>query len=324
MIRTFIFLSLILLPLAANNSFAGGPDDFEVTTDSADSGLLTGFFDLRDRESFIQVTNVDPEVPNLIVHVQIFDVSNDCNENNFFDTYTLNDTHIYNLRNILTNDGNPSGVVLPDDSYGIITISAVVSVGGGYAFSDDIVGNLRILDVTGYEYRTNLQSMGPNINEIIPTITFNYNSNAGVILSDVVGIVLTLGNFDEGEIRTADIIDNNVVFDIDIYDLNETPFSCRDIVFACVDQDNPRLEELLEFTGVSVASHEYGINDAIPHSRGGELLCPGNNISDGIVRINVESIDGNFFRGYVGLNNGNDRGTIDSVWIESSFGLIDP
>ena len=34
----------------------------------------------------------------------------------------------------------------------------------------------------------------------------------------------------------------------------------------------------------NVASFEYGINDAIPHSRGGELLCPGNNIAEGFER----------------------------------------
>jgi len=261
---------------------------------------------------------------SLTVHVQIFDVGNNCNENNFFDTYTLADTHIYNLRNILTNDGNPSGVLLPDDSYGIITISAVNGVGGRYNFGDKIVGNLRILDISGYEYRTNLQVLGPDFNTFIPNITFNYNTVAGVTFSDVVGIVLSLGSFDEGEIRAADVINNNAIFDIDIFDLNETVFSCRDVVFACVDQDNPRLEELLEFTGKSVASFEYGINDSIPHSRGSELLCPGNNIGQGFVRINVEQLNGNLFRGYVGLNNGNGRGSIDSFWIESSAGFSEP
>ena len=52
---------------------------------------------------------------NAIIHIQIFNVADDlCDENNFFDTYTPNDTHIYNLRDILTNDENPSGVTLPD------------------------------------------------------------------------------------------------------------------------------------------------------------------------------------------------------------------
>jgi len=49
------------------------------------------------------------------------------------------------------------------------------------------------------------------------------------------------------------------------------------VIFACVDEDNPRVEELLEFVAnntqgsASVASFEYGINNAIPHSKGGDM-----------------------------------------------------
>ena len=94
-----------------------------------------------------------------------------------------------------------------------------------------------------------------------------------------------------------------------------------------MDQDNPRLEELLEFfadegASANVASFEYGINDAVPHSRGGELLCPGNNIDEGFVRLDltaeflIESDYRSFnFAGiFIGLNNGNGRGSLDSIW----------
>ena len=178
---------------------------------------------------------------------------------------------------------------------------------------------LRVLDNSGYEYRTNLQGVFTGEEGSTPDITFNYNTKGGTTLSDVVGIVLSIIPTTDGEVKAADIISSNVIFDIDIYDLNQNPFSCRDIVFACVDPDNPRLEELLEFTGVNVASFEYGINDSIPHSKGGELLCPGNNISNGLVKIVVEEINGQLFRGYVGLNNGNGRGSIDSFWIDNKF-----
>lgn len=320
---SFILLSLFLFISTTTAIFAGGPDNFEVSTDSNAAGVIAGFFDLRERESFIQVTNTDVDPAGLTVHVQIFNVGNNCNENNFFDTYTITDTHTYDLRNILTNNGNPSGVVLPDDAYGIISISAFNSV-LGLDFDRRLIGNMRILDISGYEYRTNLQGIFTSFQAINPNLTFNYNTNGGVTLSDVIGIVLSVSPIVNGEVRAADIVDNNIVFDIDIYDLNETPFSCRDVVFSCVDQDNPRLEELLEFTGTSVASFEYGINDAIPHSRGGELLCPGNIIDNGIVRIFVEGINGQLFRGYVGLNNGNGRGSMDSFWIDNRFGVPDP
>jgi len=113
---------------------------------------------------------------------------------------------------------------------------------------------------------------------------------------------------------------------------NENIFSCRNVIFACIDQDNPRLEELLEFVAndgindddpsANVASFEYGINEAIPHSRGSELLCPGNNISEGFVQFTLNQSNAAdrggpphlFLTGFVGLNNGNGRGSMDSWW----------
>ena len=116
---------------------------------------------------------------------------------------------------------------------------------------------------------------------------FNFNSDAGITLSDIVGInLLSIEIIDQiFEFNASDVANIYTAFDIDIYDLNEVPFSCRDVIFSCVDEDNPRIEELLENAQVaSVASFEYGINEAIPHSKDGELLCPGNNISDGFCK----------------------------------------
>lgn len=83
------------------------------------------------------------------------------------------------------------------------------------------------------------------------------------------------------------------------------------------------LEALLEESGdASVASFEYGINNAIPHSKGGELLCPGNTISEGFVRINkIGQGDTNLgLISFVGLNNGNGRGSMDSFWVNDLTG----
>ena len=294
----------------------GGQGEFEIPgTDFDDAIYLAYFFDLRERESFIQITNTSPE--QKLLHVQIFNVNDNCNENDFFDNYTISDTHVYNMRDIITNDGNPSGVILPDDAYGIVTITNPNGDDG------NLTGNFRIIDNSGYEYRTNAMvypnSSAPDNPDF--TNTFNFNSNNGVTLSDVVGINIF---FCEGdELCASEILDIFITYDIDIYDKNEVVFSCRDVIFACVDQDNPLYEELLSTTdntfgepNANVASFEYGINNAIPHSRGSELLCPGNTIDEGIVRMigqgggdDTESI---FF--FVGLNNGNGRGSMDSVW----------
>ena len=303
--------------LGSVNSFAGGggQNEFSVTSDQPDR-MLFGFFDLRERESFIQVTNESGN--SRILHVQIFNVDDDCNENNFFDEFTINDTHIYDMRDIITNDGNPSGVVLPDNAYGVIVISSVQGIGQGFR-NADLIGNQRILDNNGYEYRTNLVARrgGGGGGGVIPPITLNYSSNTGVTFSDVVGITVSNIGSSSGEV-SVDPARDFWAADVDIFNNNEVPFSCRNVIFACIDQDNPRLEELLTRVGeASVASFEYGINDAIPHSRGGELLCPNNVIDEGFVRLSFIRERLQRFVVYVGLNNGNDRGSFDSYWFNN-------
>jgi len=289
-----------------------------------------GFFDLRDRETFMQITNVDLDPTNHNIHIQIFDVSNNCNENNFFDLYTPNDTHVYNLRDILTNDGNDSGVVLPDGAYGIF-------VAFGDADSNRrIIGNLRILDENGYEYRTNLNGTKPDFDlqgDLDEFATFNFNTEGGVTLSDVILIsVHEDTRASEQQAQLADILNVWNTYDVDIFDLNENAFSCRKVISSCINQDSPLYEALLEEAAnrsgggcsngscaASVADIEYGINEAIPHSKGGELLCPGNNISEGFVRLedmgrgNIASRESVV---YVGLNNGNGRGSMDVFFIQ--------
>ena len=353
--KTILIITLLFvfsfIPLKSTYSGAPVPglvflnetdNNWDVT--SSWTGLVY-FFDLRERETFVQLTYPGSEFfPGnpAQAHIQIFDVSNNCNENNFFDNYTINDTHVYNMRDIQTNDGSPSGVVLPDGAYGIVVIT--LSVGPNLSGLAQAFGNMRILDNNGYEYRTNAQSTSVFLglpagfpNNPLATYTFNFNSETGVTLSDVIGINLLAIQQENGLIErdASEVAITYTAFDVDIYDLNEVPFSCRDVIYSCVDEDNPRLEELLETAGVaSVASFEYGINDAIPHSKGGELLCPGNTIADGIVNLSVEPYPSQvisdigeistfsfpFFYGYVGLNNGNGRGSFDSFWASNLLG----
>jgi hypothetical protein len=56
----------------------------------------------------------------------------------------------------------------------------------------------------------------------------------------------------------------------------------------------------LENESVNVARFKYRINDAIPYSRSGELLCPDNVIDEGIVRLLPISSSADVFTGYVG------------------------
>jgi len=318
------FLTFLLLLILSTTSFAGIGNFVPQTDNANDIRAIFGFFDLRDRESFIQLTNIESE--NQLFHIQVFNVADNCNENNFFDLYTPNDTHVYNLRDVLTNDGNPAGLILPNGAYGIIAITSVLNT-ESIEDNADYFGNLRVIDDTGYEYRTNLLPFADNDNEATDLYNFNFNQNGGVILSDVVGLIInTIPDSESYEWEASNVLNTFIVYDVDIYDLNETPFSCRDIIFACIDENNPLAEEILSVdpdsgtNGASVARFEYGINDAIPHSKGGELLCPGNNIPEGIVNLQVqgrELPEGNrdfFIAGFIGLNNGNGRGSMDSFW----------
>ncbi len=320
-------LAFVFVLLSTIQSFSGG--NFRITESDSPNSPLFGFFDLRERETFIQVTNVDLDPAGHNVHIQIYDVSNNCNENNFFDLYTVNDTHVYNLRDIKTNDGNDSGVVLPDGAYGVFV---------AYGAEDprqELISNLRILDNHGYEYRTNLQGVdfdegrGRLNNEFA---RFNFNTNGGVTLSDIVLISLDENDTTQ-DAQIADILDQWTSVDVNIFDINENAFSCRKVIYACINQDSPLYEELLEEVAnstsggcdggqcaASVADIEYGINNAIPHSKGGELLCPGNNISEGFVRLT--QIGNGSARNeavvFVGLNNGNGRGSMDSFFTANS------
>ena len=304
-------------------------------TDTEAPGRIFFFFDLRSRDSFIQLTLPDSSNTGNtgLAHIQIFDVSNNCNENDFFDNYTPRDTHTYNLRNIQTNDGNPSGVVLPEGAYGIVAVTMFDPSGLFYS----LVGNLRILDQNGYEYRTNGQAVFFLTNNLPDTFFYslNFNQEGGIIFSDIVGVtietVFTGIPSSPQEFNASNITESYIPLDIDIFDNNEVPFSCRNVIFACVNSDSSRYEELLEAAaangaGASVASFDYGINETIPHSKGGELLCPGNVIGEGIVKMSL--IDQEIpaptpiFLGFVGLNNGNSRGSLDSFFqSENDFAL---
>ena len=168
---------------------------------------------------------------------------------------------------------------------------------------------------------------------IIKGITFNFDVTNGVVLSDIV-VMPFFRDVLNGEILAADITENFIVGDVDIFNENENIFSCRNVIFACTDQDNPLLGALLEEAAgddddddsASVASYEYGINNAIPHSRNAELLCPGNIINTGFVRINgVNAASGVLgFFGFYGLNNGNGRGSLDSFWNPNRLASFDP
>jgi len=288
-----LLLALTFSFVSYNNSYSGG---LVLPLSETDTNVyqLYSFYDLRDRESFVQVTSPDSAVT---VHFQVFDVSNLCTENNFFDSYTTADTHVYNMRDILTNNGNDSGVELPDGAYGFVVVTAVLAQGQPADTDANIIGNFRIIDNTGYEYRTNSQDATIITDTGGRQFTFNFNQPGGVNAADVIGI--TVNNIDSGEVTAAD---TSLTFNTTLYNDSEVPFSCSDTTFSCTEN-----------------TFEYGINNSIPNSRDGSVVCDSNNIDEGFVDLEL-ILDNptNGFVGYVGLNNSSGRGSMDSMWTESS------
>ena len=64
--------------LMAVNVYAGGSAGVDIPETDSGGIQQVGFFDLRDRESFLQITNTD--IGAQTVHIQIFNVGNLCNE----------------------------------------------------------------------------------------------------------------------------------------------------------------------------------------------------------------------------------------------------
>jgi len=149
----FVLAVLLVLPMLAVSSMQAMAG-FIPLIDQTDTGTdrIVAFFDTRDgRESFIQVTNTS--TAGITIHVQLFDVNSpflECEECNFDDSLTANDTHVYNIQDLKTNGNVPVCTGLTKPTHGFM----VVSVTGGEDFS--LIGMFRIIDVTnGYEYRTN-------------------------------------------------------------------------------------------------------------------------------------------------------------------------
>ena len=59
------------------------------------------------------------------------------------------------------------------------------------------------------------------------------------------------------------------------------------------------------------------INEVIPNSKNAPLLCPGNTINEGIVRLDGIGDSTNGTYGFIGLNNGNGRGSMDMMFSTS-------
>ena len=321
----FVLAVLLVLPMQATVSFAGS----STIIDQTDTGVnrLVYFFDTRDRDTFIQVTNTSTAKIN--IHVQVFDAGSlfvECEECNFDDMLTPNDTHVYDVENMMTN----SGPLLPaskdvcteigPDTCGFVVISVTNFKDQG-AFNS-LIGMFRIIDESGYEYRAN--AAGPEDGNFFPAHNevVNFSAANGHNLSDLVGI--TYISVDSATVYASPQV--ATVFgspfdEILIYDQDEDDISCSPTFFAC-----------------AVGALDRGIDNALPNSKGeANRVCSSsilNSNSSGWLDLPLVAFscagdpffanpDGScsnepWFVGFIGLNNGNGTGSMDSYW-EKSF-----
>src|SRR5579885_2603424 len=192
---------LLIIPVFAPIKAWGGALTTVTDTDLGDGSQLYFFWDLRGRESFFQLTNTSNK--KITVHVQVFNSATGCKEFDFFDTYTGNDTHLYNVRRLDANDGSLTGPPNLDNGFGFIVVSH------GTDNDTGLTGNFRIVDNSGYEYRTNAADF-EDFDDILQgetlatnSYTFNFNDINGISSADVVGIVVDDNTVDSGTVTES-------------------------------------------------------------------------------------------------------------------------
>jgi hypothetical protein len=309
----FCAATFLLVAQRANAGF-GDSEQAPVVVEADD--IVAGFWDLRDRESFFQVTN-SGGLP-ITVHVQVWNASeagftNVCREFDFFDTYTGNDTHIYNLRDLQTNDGSEINPPPLENGHGYI----YVSVTGGSGCTEDkvLLANQRIIDTLGgYEYRNTALGMSDALNGTDTDVYgFNFSSENDTTFSDVVPIIVGI---DAGEsvCRQEPLISGVLVNTVT---LNENRQSCAPLTLGCtstgrgIEAPDPVLVDV-------------GINNALVNSRGYPSLCT-DTTPDGWTLLQYVTRDldesacgpqgGDFFKvcgGMVGINNNDGTGSMEA------------
>jgi hypothetical protein len=251
--------------------------------------------------------------------VQVYDIGTGqgCEECNFTDTLSCFDTHVYNIDEMRTNAiptiSPPKPSVPACDgpkTYGVIAITNLSSI------NEPLIGMFRIIDDDGYEYRANTAGEDPD-NDDVSSDIINFSVANGHNLSDVVGIAYqgSSSRIWMGPTLLATFTD------IFSWDDVEFPTSCSNTTFACtaglldkgIDNSVPNSKGntddicatmqlgLHTSAWLDMFSLSMGCFDAFGHA----ILCPGGSLA---ASSNL------YFVGFIGLNNGDGTGSMDSWW----------
>jgi hypothetical protein len=297
---------LLVIPIKAKAGFITEPID---QTDTGANRLIY-YFDDHGRHTYIQLTNTSDE--EVCVHIQIFaanDPSIDCREQDAEECLSAGDTNVYDMENL------PFGLDYTDQ-FGFVA----VSIESGPSFS--LIGMFRILDDNGYEYRSNAaDSTGDNSFEEAFNI-LNFNDVTGNSNSDVVGIsYIETGPsqvFASPFIGTVFGSSGSQSDQNFILNSSENAVSCSPVGFYC---------DSFEFS--------RGIDNSLPSTHGFDPICATSVLSTDtagwlfLPYDHSDCFDDNcgestevFFVGFLGLNNGDGTGSMDS-WMSSSIGFVE-
>jgi hypothetical protein len=160
-------------------------------TNMVGAQLATWWSQKDGRNTYVQVTNYDGgplydeinDVYYVNVHVRI--LGDNCEEiRNFCDTYTEGDTHVYNLGDLVTNDGQTPDDTVLQGREGFLVVTAVDDCPTPDQAIDYnyLAGNMTMIDANDYEYGVNMYA------------------RAGLCFPDIVNIIDN-GSFQDGEVE---------------------------------------------------------------------------------------------------------------------------
>ncbi len=292
-----LFMILFCYPLSADSA-----PFYPILESNSGSFQLFYYWDQRDRKSTVQVFNASASP--IRIHVQIFVANStgvECRESDFFDDLTSFDSHIYDLRNIQSNTGLPTGIApMPDGTFGFLAITMVDAAGSPIVSNPVLQGSFRIIDEAGYEYRSSPAGLRSAVAPTTDTYSFNFNTLGSTTFSDVVGIPIVWSAPGFG----IPIAGPNIgaKFNPFIFDEDESDVSCTPVTFSC-----------------SATGMNRGINIAIPNTKDNSRMCV-TTTPKGLINLqppvpfglDPSLTQAQLFIGFIGLNNGSNMGSMES------------
>ena len=205
---------------------------------------------------------------------------------------TPRDTHVYDVSSLTRNNGSPLAAPDLSGGYGILGVTVV---SGSDSFLDEafLTGNTRIVDGSGYEYRTNL--VGADDTSPESRYTAHFNNVDGSSSADFIVIGIDYITSPGGFIPVTE------EYFVRLHDVDENPISCPNAVIGCVE-----------------GNINVGINQTVTNSRDGASVCLG---TDAVGYIEIDADDdgvedddiSDAYIHFMGLNNNAGTGSMDSA-----------